>query len=354
MKLFQRILAILVLPLLLIGGTNYYFDPDYSLRNNYIGSLTEALLEGKMISGPVNVNSRLLKSQWINKLNRSPEILVLGSSHTLSVGGNIFPGKSFFNASVTNCTFQDMYAFLNLFDKKAGRVPHTLLLCTDQWLFGHSFVENQWLVNRADAVEMAQKVGLSSLTKFPPLWNLQKEWIKELFSVRYFIRSLKARGKTEQFEICQSIINDKMMFLPDGSRSIPEKVLNAPGREVAEKAEQYFYSEKDEHFSDLDVDQCEIFEKMIKCMESNNCRIILYIPPYHPATFRLLEQSGKSNGIFKAESYIRAFAREHNLKVIGNTNPDSLKLNSTDFYDAVHLKPAVLNSLIECSLKDEF
>jgi hypothetical protein len=109
-----------------------------------------------------------------------------------------------------------MYAFLNVFETKWANLPPTIIICADQWLFGNAFDEKQWLVNRPDFERMARKAGVNPDLKFQSKWELDKEWLKELFSAKYLIRSLKARGKTEPFEIVQSVRPDKMMFLPDG------------------------------------------------------------------------------------------------------------------------------------------
>lgn len=342
MKLFTRIVTILLLPLILIGGVNYFFDPDYTLRKDYIAPLAKALADGKMISGPVNVNSRLLKKEWIKQLPEIPEILVLGSSRTLALSQQTFPAKYFINASVSNCTFQDMYAFLELVERKDRGLPKTIIICADQWLFGNSFVEKQWLENKSEFLGMAKKVENLPLNNIASKWDLNKEWIKELFSVRYLFHSLKYRGRTEKFEICQSIEKDKMMFLPDGSRFIPEWVINTPENEVSGKARNYFYSSKDEYFTELDQMQRKLFSGMIKHLKSWNCKIILFIPPYHPETYQLLEQSAQTSGVFKAETYLLNFARENDLIIIGSTNPTSINIGKAHFYDGVHLKPESL------------
>lgn len=347
MKLFTRILTILLLPLILIGGVNYFFDPDYTLRKDYIAPLAKALANSKMISGPVNINSRILKKHWIKQLKAHPEILVLGSSRTLALSQQIFPEKSFVNASVTNCTFQDMYVFLHLIEEKQSDLPPTVIICADQWLFGNSFVEKQWLVNRSEFTKMAKKIGGVPLNEFPPKWDLDKEWIKELFSVRYLIRSGRRFWKTEKFEICESVNNEKMMLLPDGSRFIPERVVNAPEIEVSQMASNYFYSCKDEHFAELDPLQCKLFAGMVDYLKKQNCKIILFVPPYHPETYQLLKQSPQTIGIFKAESYLRDFALEHDLQILGGTNPDDSELSANDFYDAVHLKPKSLSNFFK-------
>ena len=69
MMIAKRILLTLVLPLIFIGGINFGIDPDYTLRTDYIKPLVQSLQEGKLVSGPVNVNSRLLKKEWINRMS---------------------------------------------------------------------------------------------------------------------------------------------------------------------------------------------------------------------------------------------------------------------------------------------
>lgn len=345
MKIFNRILMILIVPLILIGGINYLVDPDYTLRKDYIPKLAESLTDGKLISGPVNINSRVLKRQWIKRLPSSPEVLVLGSSRILSLSKEAFPNKVFFNASVTNCTFQDMYAFLNLVEEKSDKLPETIIICADQWLFGDSFSEKRWLNNRTDFVEMLRKTGDISQNKFPSKWVLNKEWIKEFFSVQYLIRSLKGLKKTDEFVICDSIRSNKMMSLPDGSRSLPLKIVNMVEIEVNKKAVDYFYSSTDEQFQKLSQLQCQLFENLIGYLESKKCEVIVFIPPYHPETFQLLKQSDNTTGIFKLEDYLLTFSENHRVKIIGSTNPVKLNLTKFDFYDGVHLKPTVLNDL---------
>ena len=216
MKAIKQILLIVVLPLLIIGGINYSIDPDYTLRKNHIPHLTEELIKGNCISGPVNINSRELKRQWIEKLPSLPDVLVLGSSRTLSLSHKSFPNETFFNASVTNCTFQDMYSFVYLIENKWGKLPENIIICVDQWLLGNTFKEKQWLVNRSSFIEMVKRTNCNKGFKIPSRWELDKEWIKELFSVKYLVRTIKLRGKSEEFNISDTCeANIRSTFVPD-------------------------------------------------------------------------------------------------------------------------------------------
>lgn len=346
MKVFKRIITVLLLPLIIIGGINYLIDPDYTLKKNYIPKLTSALLSGKSISGPVNINSRILKKDIISEFSSSPKILVLGSSRTLSLQKEIFPGKTFYNASVTNCTIQDMYVFTNILSQLDG-LPSTIIICADQWLFGDSFSEIRWLNNRKDFKELFKQIDTTSNYKIPSKWKLDKEWIKELFSVRYMLRSLRYPKKTETFEITDTIVPSEMMLLPDGSRILPSEMTNVSAEESRKKALDYFYSSTDEHFNSLSEIHCQLFENLIAFFRQNNCQVIVFIPPYHPEAIRLFRESVQTEGIFKVDNYMKKLSEKYDFKIIGGTDPELLELSGDNFYDAVHLKPSSLANLFQ-------
>ncbi len=341
MKVVRQTLLIVILPLMLIGGINYTIDPDYTLRKTHIPHLTDELVKGNFVRGPVNINSRELKRQWIEKLPYQPNVLVLGSSRTIAISHKSFPDESFFNASVTNCTFQDMYSFVYLFENRWGRLPKNIIICVDQWLLGNTFAEKQWLVNRSYFVDMIKRTNCNNGLKIPSRWELDKEWIKELFSVKYLARSIKLRGKSEEFIVSETFETKiGSAFMPDGSRVLPNNIVNANENEVNRKAIEYFYSSNDERFNTLDPGQCQLLVCLINYLEGKGCKITLFIPPYHPQTYQLFQQSTETKGIFEVELFIKQNFK--NQKIIGGTNPSELGLSTSDFYDGVHLKSKIL------------
>ncbi len=335
-----------MLPLFIIGSINYFVDPDYTLRRDYIPQAALALTSGKILSGPVNANGRLLKKEWIENLKQKPEVLVLGSSRTFSIRQEQYPGKNFFNASVTNCTFQDMYAFINLVEKNWNSLPEEVIICCDQWLLGNSFKEERWLYNRNDFIAFLKKSSNISPHNFPRKWLLQKEWLKELFSVKYLIRSLAHLRNKEHFEIQDTVSSGKTMLLPDGSRLLPAQIIDATPKEITKRAENYAFTSHDEMFSQLEPLQCSLFKNLISYLVQKNCKITLFIPPYHPLAYKLLSQSEKHSGIFQIDGYLLKLTKQYHLTLMGATNPSVLNLTPSDFYDGVHLKPESLSLLI--------
>lgn len=345
-----RIIAIIVLPLLIIGGINYFNDPDYTLNKNYVPKFVNALQAGRMVSGPVNSSLREVKKQWINQMNHSPEIVILGSSRIISLPNVLSPKQSFFNAAVSNCTIQDMYIFLSLLQKKNHQLPGQVIICCDQWLFGPSFSEKRWLENRSEFIDFAKKNGDLPLSGIPSKWEIQKEWISELFSVRYLLQSTPYGGHKKELLISDTVNTSATMLLPDGTRRSAEKSTTMDEKTKTRLALEYCRRSKDEKFAELDLFQTLLFKNLITLLEKQACHIILYLPPYHPETYTYFKDDKQSQGIFKANDFILSFAECRNILVIGATNPEDLNLDSSCFYDAVHLNNNALSNLFRTSI----
>ncbi|MFV0591237.1 MAG: hypothetical protein ACK5M7_07625 [Draconibacterium sp.] len=342
-KSLYKILLIIVLPLVLIGTFNYRIDPDYQLNHAYIKPLVEALKHGKNVAGPVNLNSRILKKEWI-KETEVPNVLVLGSSRTLNLSHEVFPGKSFFNASVTNGTVEDMCGFLGIY-VKMGKLPGEIIVCADQWLFGDRFNKQPWLELRNEIRLFDNVAGISGKSRREMETDYFEDRITKLFSGRYALRALRLRGKSEAFLVSDTLLSSKMMILPDGARKLPQKIENTSLQESERLALKYCYSSTDENFNDVQPEKVKDFAKVLLYLKDNGSRVSLYIPPYHPKAFEYYRKSPGYEGIFKAEQALIALAEEYNFNVIGSSDPGRLGLSGADFYDGVHLKKEALSRI---------
>jgi len=342
-KSLFKILLIIVFPLVLIGIINYGIDPDYQLSRAYIKPLVNTLKDGKNVVGPVNLNSRILKKEWIEESD-VPDVLILGSSRTLNLTHEIFPGKTFFNASVTNGTVEDMFGFLGIYLEK-NQFPREIIICVDQWLFGDRFNDQPWLELRSEIFLFEDAAGIKGMSH----WQMENDYLKDriakLFSGRYALRALRLRGKSEDFFVTDSFVGNKMMILPDGARKLPARIENTSLQESEKLALQYCYSSADENFSDVQAKKIIDFGKMLQFLNDKGCRVKVFVPPYHPKAFEYYKKSPGYEGILKAEKAVIELAVQNNLTLIGSTDPGQLSLTGADFYDGVHLKKEALTRL---------
>ncbi|PIF05014.1 MAG: hypothetical protein CSA36_08805 [Draconibacterium sp.] len=340
-KSILRVFVVIVLPLALIAGINYGIDPDYLLNRHYIKPLAKELLSGKMVEGPINVNSRMLKKVWMQNM-KTPEILILGSSRTLGLSQVTYPGKSFFNASVTNCSISDMYGFIGVCIEK-GNFPLEVIICADQWLLGNRFVGQNQFDLRAEIAIADNAIDGKSRNRIKMKQEYFKEKLIQLFSVKYMLRALKIRGKSGLFQVADTVVTGKMMFFPDGSRGLPAEMENRTVEAVRKRAISYFYLSNDEKFVNIEAEKVEQMDRLLGYLKKKNCHVWLYIPPYHPRTWSLLQASDQHAGVFKTDEAYKRLAEKYGFSVVGASNPEVLSLTENDFYDGVHLKSKSLN-----------
>ncbi|MCE4565302.1 hypothetical protein INQ51_13375 [Maribellus sp. CM-23] len=345
-KSLFKIGLIIVFPLVLIGMINYGIDPDYQLNRSYIKPLVSALLEGKNIAGPVNLNSRVLKKEWMAEREVS-EVLVLGSSRTLNLSHEVFRGKTFFNASVTSGSVEDMLGFLGIILDK-GKFPEEIIVCADQWLFGDRFNDQAWLGLRNEIHRFCDAAGMKGLAS---PWQMKNDYLKDrvvkIFSGRYTLRAMRLRGKSEPFVVSDSLLAGKMMILPDGARKLPAKIENTPLYESEELALQYCYGSADENFSDVQPEKIQQLSNMLHFLKQQGCRVSVFIPPYHPKAFDYYQKLPGYEGVFKAEEAVAEVAAQYRFRVIGSSDPSQLSLSGNDFYDGVHLKKEAISRLFK-------
>src|SRR5262249_54218857 len=75
----------------------------------------------------INFDLRALRREQIRLMAKAPDIVVFGGSRWQELHADIFPGKTIFNAYVSNDQVEDMMAITYLLDQ-ANRLPKTLIL----------------------------------------------------------------------------------------------------------------------------------------------------------------------------------------------------------------------------------
>jgi len=152
----------------------------------------------------------------------------------------------------------------------------------------------------------------------------------------YFKENVKAFRKKQAYYIVNSIEVDNALKMPDGSIYYPYKERFPNFDEVGKVAKSYaqgnVYSlEKYEKLSNL-----ELFEGLVKYLKNNEVNIYFYLPPYNPITYDILVSKDKYKFIEKSEDYLRNFAKQNDIKLVGSYNPHKYNLKNSDFFDGMH------------------
>ncbi len=137
--------ALRFVPLLvLIVAVNFMVDPAhlFDRHHAYERGLAQLLAERVNVENVQNYDHRLVQRYYVEQLSRRPEIISIGSSRSYQIRNEFFPGRFFFNNSVSQASLEDYVAIYGMYDGRSLR-PATIVLGLDPWILnGHRNLTN--------------------------------------------------------------------------------------------------------------------------------------------------------------------------------------------------------------------
>ena len=352
-QLLKKI-GILVLPLIMmVGLINYAIDPARLFHLGKEEQMAQLTLEGKEFPVEANYDERIYQKKVIQGFKQANDVVVLGSSRSLSIGKEVVPTRSFFNSSVSGASLEDYLAIYEMY-RERHQLPKTIILTVDPWLLNKNngqvryrsvYPEYERMVNVLDA--RSRVASGDSLYK-----------ISQLLSVTYFQNSLMVAARTIsrwKYKPVETKPGQELNIkLADGSWQYPLYVQNMINANVTQAAISYT-SEKEVYamrvFSGLNPHLTELFERFIDRMMQDGVKVVLLLVPYHPVAYERMMQRTDTRIMNQCERYFIETARQRNLRVIGSYDPLKLQMSGYDFYDAMHPKRAVIEKLVSDELK---
>lgn len=309
---------------------------------------SEYMLEGAYISGYERLDGRKLNEVYAKNVPYAPQVLVNGSSRSMTISKAIAPGKTFYNCANTG---GDRYDFFNAYYyfAKEGKEPETVILSMEPWLFNTSA---EAIDKRSDkklyAEFMNKELGFADYVYEAPNEN---EKYLALISPSYFQASVRYYKRDTSKEIMPEPVyenvDDQLAVIkcPDGSILYDKKFNNRTKDEIdidllnATVPTQPLFRLAD--FKELDPIFMKQLDAFIKYLQNKNIEVVLYLPPYHKAFYdAAVAQKDLYKPFFDVEDYCIATAKRYDLKVYGSFNPEAIGLEYEDFLDALHLRPS--------------
>jgi len=326
--------------LVLVAGVNYHFDPANLFGDRtYEAGIARLLSEGKNVANITDYDERLVQKFFVERLNSRRDVLVLGSSRSMNIGSDLFPGMTFYNASVSGATLEDYYATLQMF-RERNLLPRTLILGVDPWVFNRNSEQTRW-----KSLEPEYRRSLSSnVPGTAPSKNAidqRLSRLQQLVSFDYFLGALRAAHRTDRdYYITTAAELDVNIRLADGTIIYKRDYAHRSPEIVAEVAHQQaaripIYSLG--QFRELDPEYVKRLEDLIEHLRHEGTEVILFLPPYHPDLYAAITQAGSPYRLAKdAEEYLRRFAGQQNLQILGSYDPGLTPCGRGDFFDEMH------------------
>jgi hypothetical protein len=310
----------------------------------------KSLTCGRVVAGFRNIDERQFQQLIIESDNREIDTIVLGSSRSMELRGRLIEGRTnragFFNHSVSGASLEDFIAIIGLYESKRGYIPKKIIMGIDPWIFNKNSGQFRWQsIGSFYKTAMIEMYGKEAkIVATPP--DIKK--YKQLVTWDYTIANVRASlipSERNLFRIVDTVDTDDYLREPDGSNHYPYAFKSRKDNIVQKEARTYVkppvYSL--EKFTELSNTQ--LFENFIQFLRRRDVEINLFLPPYHPLTYKLLVSKDEYKIILDVEKYLRLYSVQHNIKLFGSYDANHCNLNSEDFYDAMHWRDVATKRL---------
>ena len=306
--------------------------------------LAEGILSGSNVTNVSDYNERLLQRYIVTQTKLCPEILVIGSSRTMELNSEYFPGKTFFNNSVSGAGIEDLVAVYELYDQKKC-YPKNVIIGLDPWTLNKNNGQTRWKSLLKEYNTFLREAGKDTVAP-----EEKDNIYMQLISPSYFNGSLNALLHPKKPKIASQAENETMTRVKDGSVCYGADHRNLTAKQIEEKAKEYsvvnsIYSV--EKFDELSSENKYLLEHLIARLKAQNVSITFFLSPYNPIVYHVFETNKQYRNIMESESYYRELAKKENIAVIGGFDPKVFDMDATYFYDGMHANRKALKNLLK-------
>jgi hypothetical protein len=349
-KFFFKILLFLFLPLF-IGMFNLFMDPSHLFDSEqYLKGAVQILNEGKNIANLNNYEDRIMQRSYIKNLNKSKDIIVIGSSRSMQIQNKSFKNFTFFNSSVTEAHLNDFFAIYQLY-KEHNLKPKIIIIGVDFWNFSkESNKFNKWEVFNNELKNVDFKLKINE----PPFYkSICFEKIKLLFTGEYFTESLRSFKRKNYFPTKEEFIKEPVK-MADGSLVYDKAHRERSLIEINEAAQMEILRKNKNRgdYKNIDKKLYGDFINFIEYLVEQKIDVILFLAPIHPDLYKSYIEDSNYSLIITVEKLCKSLSEKYHMQIIGSYNPDNYSLSSSDFYDGSHPKREIVYKIINNSLKN--
>ena len=338
-KFVIKCILIIVPIYLLVVSLNYFVDPANIYHVSVTDRIYDYLKEYPAVEVVGDFDEGALLEKRIMGLEKSPDTVVIGSSHVLYVAWKF---DDFFNAGMSGEFLDDYYATVALLEEY-DKVPNRVILAVDPYIFMDELTIRQESLYRYAQKEKALLSGEKE--GFHLQDNAKYKKAKELFSFSYFQSSLHSLiyGVSSSYTnpTYDTGIGEYTKLLQNGVRVPASSAFNEVGK-IRGDAEWYvgngtIYTMSD--YRSLSEKKISEFERLIDHLLENGVDVEIYLPSWYHIYYDEFESNILFSGVILSEEYVRDMAKVRGLSVHGSYSPYVTGLSEDSFIDSMHIAP---------------
>ncbi len=363
-KLFFKLS--LLLPVLIgVGAVNFLGDPAHLFHSptqeayEFEKQIADFLIQGKNVTGISNFNERMVQKFYIENQPKKKDMVVIGSSRSMAIRSSFFPGKTFFNNSVSGAMLQDYFSIYDLY-RRQGQLPEEIILGIDPWIFNQNYPEDRWKILEAYYDELSEVISVSGDQFNYKIRDFIPENLLELFSLSYFRAAsrklfskesgIDADMSDDQPVAVNASVNEGQTILADGSRYY-DKITREKSKAEIDALAVTFATQSTSYgfdsFFEIDEKTQKKLEQFIALVKSDGVKVTIFLPPYHYKSYEIMSKLPKYKMMKEVEAYLIRFSGENKIALVGSYNPGKLPIHEDDFLDGMHFKDTAVRKILK-------
>lgn len=335
MKIFKKLLlfapiALLVIYVNVFGDVNMQFYKYTKIRE-----ICEAFSNGYNIQSELvdSINKRQLAK--VNTEYRIPKTIVLGSSRTMQLTGNLLEEEDFYNDSVGYAVLEDYVGIMEMYAEHD--FPDKVIIGVDPWVFNENNIDigvDQAKFWDHEIDSWKKRLGFDAN---PAVMNKYKNY-SDIFSLVYFQDSVVQLFIDSSVHITRDdSVEVEPVYTFEGVKLSKEDNLAPATKDSVTMSAKEMLHGKFNDFTELGSEKRELFEKSIEYLQKSNVEVVILLIPFHPYMVEYFKD--QLPVYFEVEDYLVDFADEHGIICYGSYEPDVCSVSGECFYpDGVHIR----------------
>lgn len=338
-KLVIKCLILIIVVYGIVVGINLMVDPANIYHASVIDDICSGLETHPAVEIVGDFDEGDLIEKRVEKLGRTPETMVMGSSHVLYVDWQF---DDFLNVGMSGEFMDDYYATVGLLETY-DRLPEKLVIGLEPYVFIDDLTLRQESLE--EYMDKAHALAGGKKPQKKLLSGNRIDRIKEACSFSYFQSSVKALVKG----------TDTAYVNVADNTEIGERVkLTVNGKRIPGESSFWLVEDKDSaaawnvstgaiycmtDYEELSENRVKEWENLVDYLLSKGVDVEIYLPCWYPIYYDEFETNELFSGVIKAEEYAREMAAERGITVHGSYSPYLCEIDKEDYLDSFHLSP---------------
>ncbi|MEM9734442.1 MAG: hypothetical protein AAF903_13295 [Pseudomonadota bacterium] len=293
----------------------------------------------------LNIDIRNLRDAHIAKLDKTPDVVLLGASHWQEADVGLVTDRTMYNAHIHRDYYEDPLAMIEMFERH-NKLPDTMILTIrdNQFTPVAKRTDFLWLPGIPYYRRMAKKLGLKAHhpVTVAPVDTWRNRLSLDILHTNVK-RWLEAPVKPGPTNVNKSPTLD--ILLPGGSIIWSEEHDNIFTKERMMKESLDFAAFKAVNPPEIDPKGVKAIDTLLRHLHKKGVRVYLAHPPYNPVFWDAVQGTPYMKGVAKVKALVKGWADEFGWDMVGGFDPAPLGCTPDQYIDSEHANRTCLSAI---------